>query len=254
MTDLQRARRALTLAKRLAGRADGAPRLTWLRENYYLAQREFNVSADELRRGRFARARLPRVFTAARAYLDGCGARVGEASLEAFLSAESSEPFTERELGALLPAVRLELVARVAETARRAASETSGEEADAEFETLFTSLRLLADFDPSEVFARVNRVERILRRDPAGLYARLDETTRASYREAVARAAARKHITEEAAATDALANARAAQTHIGDALFAPVSQRGGALYIAANIAITAALTLLFARTYGRGAY
>jgi hypothetical protein len=46
---------------------------------------------------------------------------------------------------------------------------------------IFTSLRFLSNFDASEILEDVNRIEGMLRNDPAGIYPNLDELTRYRY-------------------------------------------------------------------------
>ncbi len=68
----------------------------------------------------------------------------------------------------------------------------------------FTSLRQLALLDWREVFENINRVEQILRRDPAGIYAGMDFATRDRCRRAIEELALAASRTEEQVAEVAI--------------------------------------------------
>ena len=68
----------------------------------------------------------------------------------------------------------------------------------------FTGLRELARLDWRDVFEQVSRVERLLRLDPAGVYARMDYATRDRYRRGVEQIARRSQLTEEQVAERAV--------------------------------------------------
>jgi cyclic beta-1,2-glucan synthetase len=68
----------------------------------------------------------------------------------------------------------------------------------------FTSLRQLALLDWRQIFEQVSRVERSLRLDPSGIYARMDFATRDRYRRAVEQIARRSGQAEEKVAKSAV--------------------------------------------------
>lgn len=68
----------------------------------------------------------------------------------------------------------------------------------------FTSLRQLALLDWKECFERLSRVEEILRQDPAGIYSRMDFTTRNRYRIAIEELRRGSGLAEEAIAQCAI--------------------------------------------------
>lgn len=82
-----------------------------------------------------------------------------------------------------------------------------------------SGLRLLASTDWRELVERLSVVDRTLREDPAGVYARMDFATRDTYRHAVERAARAAGCSEPEVAQAALALARGApalpQSHVG---------------------------------------
>ena len=68
----------------------------------------------------------------------------------------------------------------------------------------FTSLRHLTQFDWRDIFEQVNRIEQVLRFDPAGVYARMDFVTRDRYRSVVETLARRTGQPEEDVAHSAV--------------------------------------------------
>jgi cyclic beta-1,2-glucan synthetase len=68
----------------------------------------------------------------------------------------------------------------------------------------FTSLRRLALLDWREVFENISRVEQILRRDPAGVYADMDFATRDRCRRAIEELALASSRTEEQVAEEVI--------------------------------------------------
>jgi cyclic beta-1,2-glucan synthetase len=91
-----------------------------------------------------------------------------------------------------------------------------------------TSLRVLSALDWGVFFETTNRVEPVLRQDPAGVYARQDFATRDRYRQAVERLARRSRFTEVEVARRAVERARHAEgpdadrrRHVGYSLIGP---------------------------------
>jgi cyclic beta-1,2-glucan synthetase len=84
----------------------------------------------------------------------------------------------------------------------------------------FTSLRQLALLDWRQIFEHVSRVERLLRLDPSGIYARMDFSTRDRCRRAIEQLALRSGQAEETVAQGAIdLAARAARKPAGDKLW-----------------------------------
>ncbi len=95
-----------------------------------------------------------------------------------------------REYGAAAAALRHQLDAALAATGRTVedAIRSEGQHQAAEqaaMANLISSLRLVSTFDWSEFFESVSLVEQVLRRDPAGVYGRMDFLSRDRYRHAV---------------------------------------------------------------------
>lgn len=93
-----------------------------------------------------------------------------------------------------------------AEETAQAASEA--EKAHLDFSTLagniFTSLRFLSAADLREMLHSQSNVERILSRDPSGIYPSMDEESRAQYRRIVSRLAQRGRMSETSVAEQAI--------------------------------------------------
>ncbi|HYW81937.1 MAG TPA: glycosyl transferase, partial [Spirochaetia bacterium] len=87
----------------------------------------------------------------------------------------------------------------------------------------FTSLRQLALLDWRQIFERVSEVERLLRKDPSGIYARMDFATRDRYRRTIEQLARRSGQSEEKVAQGAIdLAARAARKTTEDKLWVHV--------------------------------
>ena len=95
-----------------------------------------------------------------------------------------------REYGASAAALRHELDSALAATGRTVedAIRSEGQHQAAEqaaMANLVGSIRLISTFDWSEFFESVSLVEQVLRRDPAGVYGRMDFLSRDRYRHAI---------------------------------------------------------------------
>ncbi|MDT8422618.1 MAG: glucoamylase family protein [Desulfuromonadales bacterium] len=95
----------------------------------------------------------------------------------------------------------------------------------------FTSLRQLVQLDWRTVFEASSRVEQILKRDPAGIYAGMDFETRDRYRQAVEEFANRSRKSEEAIARAAVDSAQRARK---EGLENPLLEHVGAYLIGAQ--------------------
>ncbi len=83
-----------------------------------------------------------------------------------------------------------------------------------------TSIRALSSINWKNFVEAMSRVEDILRNDPAGVYSRMDFTTRDTYRHMIEKIARQARATEESVATQSVALARTAEpwsrsAHIG---------------------------------------
>ena len=124
-------------------------------------------------------------------YLAACGGEVSLSGLEAYLTGfQEALALRSRELAALIPTLKLTIVTRLAalyrdEDVRRGASAEAGR--------LFASLRLLATAELGTMLERVDPIEQCLRREQAGVYAKMDQKSRAYYRRALEKRARSAH-------------------------------------------------------------
>ncbi len=254
---LRRAVKRIDLARRRLGEKswDRLPAaVEWLLDNAYLARREGMSAQEELKRAK----RLRRgenesyLLCVARAFSEAVP-MVEKPALTLYLEGIQGErPLTEEELSLFLSALRGALCLRLAELCPQL--ETASEQGGLAqtLEGIFTSLRILSTANWGPLLERSSPVEQILRADPAGAYSRMDEATRARYRQQVCLLAKRRGMEERDAARKALALARAGQgqeRHIGWFLFRhPLGEKerrsSGAVYVAAILLPTLFLALL----------
>ena len=218
----------------------------WLLDNWYIAEREGKSAAADLKTAR----RLPVavnlkrelvVMSAARSLVDSGNGCVTAERIFTFLDAfQEGVCLSEAELSVFIPATKLALIIRLSDACNALKSKLADGVSDAElaseFERLFTALRFLSGFDASEILEKVNRIERTLRLDPAGIYAVMDEHTRYSYRHEIARLAQKSGKSAHDTALGALALSQKDGQHIGHYIFEKPDkhekkERSGALYI-----------------------
>jgi len=197
---------------------DKTPFDDWLGDNYYMFEREvrsgFGVIRDmpPLPQGKNG---LPAVY---RLCLELCaeGAAPSQGELTARLSGRGLKG---SEVEALPVMLRCALLHRAWESCRMKKSGGRSDEPARLLGGAVKSLRGLPDIDFAEVNERLNPVERILMRDPAGVYCDMDETTKSLYRSFVAKQARGSGQTEEAVAENALERAATSRgerdRHIG---------------------------------------
>ena len=254
------AARILATLRTLKGRltAAGAGTRTgaaeWFSDNWYLAEREGKEAAGRLSSaGRLPRApgeRSSCVAGAAGALIrSGRGQVTGE-RIELFLDEyQKNRVLSQRELELFVPALKGELCVFLEEIYSKGF--TGGEEEQTELTgNIFTSLRTLAGLDPSPLIEAVDRVEAILRRDPAGIYKLMDEDTRAMYRRGVSDLAKSQKMEEHEAAARILKLASSGEDrHVGTYIFTrPLGRERrpvtGGWYMAVTVLGTLFFTLL----------
>ena len=186
-------RRAITLLRRIRRTAgeDGAAR--WLLDNWYLAEREGLSALSELSRAKRLRESENGavVLRCCEMLLSACGGALTEETVEAWLTGfQRALPLTHAEHALLLPAMKAAVVLSLASLF--AADDPPDETVGAHF----TSLRTLSALDLGELLERTDALDRLLRRDPAGVYPKMDRATRAQYRAMLARQARRRGVSE----------------------------------------------------------
>ncbi|HPE15772.1 MAG TPA: hypothetical protein PK597_02340, partial [Oscillospiraceae bacterium] len=229
---------------------------------------------------------MPMVSELASALCLAGGSPVTSERLSAFLAAaQRARPLSEKELSVFLPALRLAVVAAAAEGAKgcedilarrereddifhaelaiyRLAAQGKGpterlleqkRQADALHERLsarmrwcFQTLRAMDSARFPLILEEASAVEHALRRDPADVYARMDEESRARYRARVTLLARERGMTEAGVAERAVALAAAGcgdERHVGYFLFVrPLGKASrppvGALYVGSILLLT----------------
>ncbi|HMC58470.1 MAG TPA: glycosyltransferase family 2 protein, partial [Candidatus Solibacter sp.] len=152
----------------------------------------------------------------ARGYLETADQDFSEPEIAAFLEGyQETTQFDMDELWALKPALQLELIDRL-----------TAAEPD-EWPVLVNSLRRLSETPWKELFEVVSHTHRVLARDPAGAYSRMDFESRERYRVALADMAKHSAFTETEIAERAIdfcqqtlsasdgSRAAARRTHVG---------------------------------------
>ena len=229
-----------------ASAPDGGAR--WLLDNLWLCEREGASALAAFHAAGRLRTTCEGALVPAlcRVLLASGGGRVDEERIAVFLEGfQRKTPLTGRELALLGASLRAAVLVRLAQLYR---GETPSGAAAAVY---FTALRHIASLDLDAVLEEADAVEHILRRDPAGVYRRMDERSRRDYRARVETLSRRKNKSEARVAEEALRLAERAEgvrrRHIGYWLYenplgAGMPRRGGAAYILANVLFTLALS------------
>ena len=231
---LRMLRRQYKSSLRNKGRG-GAVYQEWLRDNHYLIERDGKAALRDLRRADItSEAFFPVLgicqdLCAQRGILDGGT----ETALQETLAAALLRAKCRSAGVAALPlALRLALMeqaitsVRVDEPAQRIKL----------LRGAVTGLRAMPDMDFAAILEQASPLERCLRRDPAGIYPRMEESSRAVYRHLLASSARGKGRGEEAAAQALLDRAMGASgpdRHVGASLLerAVHPRRGAALLV-----------------------
>lgn len=218
----------------------------WLLDNWYIAEREGKSALSDMKsasciHGVAGNKEQLVVSQAAEALVRFVDGRVTAEHIEVFLDAfQDVVCLTESELSVFIPSLRLALISGLAEACIKLKSVLNDDAASdglsSIFEKHFTSLRFLSGFDAYELLESVNRVERTLRLDPAGVYPTVDEQTRFAYRNEIARIAKSEKSSAADIAEMILSLARENGEHVGTYIFIrPLGrvkkERSGALYI-----------------------
>jgi cyclic beta-1,2-glucan synthetase len=191
----------------------------WLYDNYYILEREGRQVIKELWRC----CALPQtdgetlVRLHAGSLCESAAGALDAQSMEYYIEAVQKNYCLE---SCELSAFSLMLRAALIDGASRACMD---EMSDTERERLFSdaikTLNFLTTFDFSQIVERQSRLEQILAQDPAGIYLKMDERSRAVYRTRLARIARHRRISETRAAEMALDLAKSGETkreqHVG---------------------------------------
>ncbi|MBL8063956.1 MAG: hypothetical protein JNK32_13085, partial [Anaerolineales bacterium] len=209
----------------------------WMLDNFYVVKKTFRQIKEDLPESFLSQ--LPkldgtpllghtRIFALAREWIDYNQSQIDLTQTAAFiLNYQQVTPLTIGELWALPIMLRIGIL----EQLLYAAAELTGMDAPQGMlqtanesaslapanETIvascFISLRLLASTDWKDFFEQTSRVERILRDDPAQVYAGMDFKTRNSYRSVIEDLARHSTYSEEDVALAAVELSRRVDEH-----------------------------------------
>jgi cyclic beta-1,2-glucan synthetase len=163
----------------------------WVLENYRLifgaeqSAREFSLRIVEspVIADAFG-TEAPRMCAIARNYLEVGGNSFREPEFTAFIEGyQETAELEMREIWGLKPALQLEIIDHLTEGAA------------SEWPNLVTALRLIGETDWKDLFESLSCAHRVLARDPAGAYSRMDFDSRERYRNALDELAKRSQFT-----------------------------------------------------------
>jgi len=130
-------------------------------------------------------AETPRILMLARTYLDQAAQSYSEPAFAAFVEGyQEIAALDMQEIWALRAALLLELIDRLAESAASV------------WPAIVASLKRISESSWKEFFESVSYAHKILSRDPAGAYLRMDYDSRERYREALTELARYSPLTE----------------------------------------------------------
>ncbi len=216
----------------------------WFLDNRYLALRESKIAEADISSEKKLRSSNDGavLFLLSDSLVKSCGGVVTEDACRSFLrGVQSVTVLSHRELGLFPAAIRYSLIKRLARTV---ASLTDDDAAT--LAALFTSLRTVAAADMQSLLEDVDVCEKLLMSDPAGIYPRMDDASRAYYRRCLYSLAEKRGVEEYRLAEKIIEdckNATGAERHVGSQLIPREEKRGG-WYITANLLLSLFITLL----------
>ncbi len=206
---IQQLGQSLKELRRLYARAvqeDGRGAFEWIRDNYYLLKRDGENTLRELKKSRFPKR-----------------ARIAILCREAAMSGEKFEDSLRDQLAALstpLSTCELEYAGLVMKAAFiNLCAEGGREESAAKTGAAVRGLRELPAFDGEGLIEAFSPMEKLLREDPAGVYCRMTDESRAFYRRRLRKLSRKTGMDEAELANKILDDARTAEDprkrHVG---------------------------------------
>jgi hypothetical protein len=189
----------LNLVARASAGESLAPDAVWLLDNYAFLQTQVREVCEALPKGYWRRlpvdGRMPRIYTIARDLAELAGTDFSALRLHQLLESDPRIPdLSLAELWALGPMLKLVLIEAIEPGAARRP---------------ITALRAFESVPWRDLVEEVSPVERTLRRDPAGVYGRMNFRTRDHCRHAVEGIGRRSRLDEKAVASLAIQMAAA---------------------------------------------
>lgn len=211
----------------------------WLLDNYYIVQQAMRQILEDMpakfyrQLPKLSSTRLagnPRVYALALELVYLNDARIDTNFMEQFVNAyQTASPLTMGELWALPVMLRFSIIEALTQAAIRVLDIGTLDEgrpgdavspdisSDTVVANCIISLRTLATYDWKAFFEKESLVERVLERDPAQVYAKMEFETRDQYRKVIEDIALEMHHSEVDLARIAIRLAREAQTQNGQA-------------------------------------
>lgn len=219
--EVRRAMRTLRRSYRKALQNGGKTAFDeWLADNYHLLLREGEGTVAGLRHAdkQPCLEGEPATYRLLRRLLPEQGIPDGKVLAELLDIADQERPLTVFELSQLPLCMKAALLTLGAD-----ACSAEPDRAERLITLAVQGLRQMAELDFVTLMEQHSIVERLLEEDPAGVYAQMDEDTRADYRRAVAWKAVRLGVSEASVAAQAVEQAKKAQeqgqparkTHVG---------------------------------------
>lgn len=181
----------------------------WLCDNYYIFEREGTSVIKALKKAEALPVlsdKIPNIYNLCKKICIG-GELPSEQEIEQKLVKEKLMVTELELLPVMLKAVFLNIVA---------SSCTMNEDISKnQIASAVKSLRAISDIDFEELTEKISEVEHSLRKDPSGVYAHMDDATRAHYRHQVAIEAKRQNLKEDEFANQVIFQAKNEKQHIG---------------------------------------
>ncbi|MBQ6465553.1 MAG: hypothetical protein IJJ43_04730 [Oscillospiraceae bacterium] len=246
--DLRALRQCREAVQKRYGEAASPPAAcAWLLDNWYLVQQESLAVREAFSGARRLRLTGDELLLLAlcRSLLHAGHGEVTAARCRLYLEGfQRVTPLRRRELRLFPAALRAAVLEALAEVCRRLPYAADTDEHAKAFEALFGTLRLLAVTDLERLLDEADVSGAVLASERAGVYSRMDRGTRQQYLERLEHLARRAGVEEYLCARRLVRRADAEEKHVGFLLFPPEDGRGAGAYIAANVLLTAFLSLL----------
>ncbi len=247
----ERLRKALSRLRAFDGESSDSSAACWLRDNRYLALREGFAALHSLREQAECTQNVEPLCEKLIELCTESGTELDENIILSHAAVYCEENvLTECELWMLMTVLKACVVIEVAKAVP--SGETGeGERYEEMLPRLFSMLRFLSSAELSSELCRLSRIEKLLMKDPSGIYGKMADESKAMYRTAVVKLAKRYGLSEEEAADRCVELSKRAtderKRHVGyyiltEPLGLREKKHGGILYALSLAVIPSALT------------
>jgi len=202
----------------------------WLCDNYYIFEREGSSVIKVLGKADVipvSSDKVPNIYNLCEKICAG-GELPSEEEIEKKLIKEKLTVTELELLPVMLKAVLLNIVA--------SSCSINEDTSKKQLASAVKSLRAISDIDFEELTEKISEVEHSLIQDPSGVYAQMDDATRAHYRHQVASEAKRQKLKEDEFANRIILQAKNEQQHVGKYLnISKHNQKRGWISIAVEL-------------------